>query len=77
MREIQKGFAAVLDLLGFRFTEQNNTDVPEEVISLAELRWEAKSSKDWPEADRIRDEIKKTGWLIKDTKDSYLLEKVP
>ena len=76
MIEFQSGFAAVLHLFGFSFTERKPEEVPKEVVSLADLRWEAKSSKNWAEADRLRDEIKKSGWLIKDTKDSYELEKV-
>jgi len=76
MIELQSGFAAVLHLFGFSFTERKPEEVPKEVVSLADLRWEAKSSRNWAEADRLRDEIKKSGWLIKDTKDSYELEKV-
>lgn len=75
MQEIQVGFGSVLNLFGFLFTQSKVETAPAEVISLADLRWVAKSSKDWAEADRLRDEIKKTGWVVKDTKDSYSLEK--
>ena len=75
MQEIQVGFGSVLNLFGFLFTQSKAETAPAEVISLADLRWVAKSSKDWAEADRLRDEIKKTGWVVKDTKDSYSLEK--
>ena len=76
MIKIQDGFASVLNLFGFHFTQPDAEIAPAEVISLADLRWVAKSSKDWAEADRLRDEIKKAGWVVKDTKDSYALEKI-
>jgi len=76
IKKIQDGFASVLNLFGFHFTQPEAEIAPAEVISLADLRWIAKSSKDWAEADRLRDEIKKAGWVVKDTKDSYGLEKI-
>jgi len=75
MKEIQDGFASVLNLFGFHFTQPEAEVAPAGVISLANLRWVAKSSKDWAEADRLREEIIKAGWVVKDTKDSYELEK--
>ena len=44
---------------------------------LAKQRWKAKNDKDWPESDRLRDEIKSLGWIIKDEKDGYSLEPQP
>lgn len=53
--------------------EESAVDVPAEVSALAERRLEAKRAKDWPEADRLRDEITALGWIVKDTKESYEL----
>jgi len=50
-------------------------DVPEEIAALAEARFAAKKEKNWEEADRLRNLIAEKGYLIKDTKDSYSIEK--
>ena len=47
--------------------------VPEEIIELAEKRQKARENKDWAESDKIRDEITKKGYTIKDTKNGYEL----
>lgn len=50
-------------------------DVPEDVAALAEARFSAKKEKNWTEADRLRAEIAEKGYVIKDTKDGYTIEK--
>ncbi len=35
------------------------------------IRTEAKQKKDWATSDKIRDELKAAGVIIKDTKDGY------
>ena len=47
--------------------------IPEEIIKLAEERQKARENKDWAESDRLRDEIIKMGFSIKDTKNGYEL----
>ena len=47
--------------------------IPGEIIELAEKRQKARKNKDWAESDRIRDEIAKKGYTIKDTKNGYEL----
>jgi cysteinyl-tRNA synthetase len=42
---------------------------PAEVTTLAEKRWAAKQSKDWPAADTLRGEIQAAGWQMLDRKD--------
>lgn len=46
-------------------------EIPEEIKSLAERRWQAKANKNWAEADALRNEIDKAGYLVKDGKDGY------
>ena len=48
---------------------------PEHVVALAEKRSEARASKNWAESDRLRDELKASGWLVQDGKDGYTLVK--
>ena len=55
--------------------EVRTLEVPESVKSLAEQRFEAKKNKDWGKADELRKEILELGYVIKDSKDSYEIEK--
>lgn len=48
---------------------------PEEVISLAEQRLEARANKDFAESDRLRDAIAALGWTVQDGKSEYKLVK--
>ena len=50
-------------------------DVPADVAALAEARLAAKKEKNWAEADRLRAEIASRGYVIKDTKEGYTIEK--
>ncbi len=48
---------------------------PPQVLSLAEERQEARQQRDWGTSDRLRDEIKTRGWIVRDTVKGFLLEK--
>lgn len=50
-------------------------DVPADVAALAEARLAAKKEKNWAEADRLRAEINALGYVIKDTKEGYTIER--
>ena len=50
-------------------------EVPEEIAALAEQRLAAKREKNWAEADRLRAVILEKGYVIKDTKDGYTIER--
>ena len=50
-------------------------DIPNQVVELARLRWEAKQNKDWENADKYRNEISDLGYSILDSKDGYKIEK--
>jgi len=43
--------------------------VPGEVTALVEQRQQARAAKNWVESDRLRNEIARLGWTVKDTKD--------
>jgi cysteinyl-tRNA synthetase len=42
-------------------------EVPAEAVKLLELRQQARQTKNWPEADRVRNELANLGWVIQDT----------
>lgn len=72
----RRGFHRVLAALGLELPSvaaESAVEAPAEIASLAEARREAKLAKDWPEADRLRDEIASLGWILKDTKEGYEL----
>ena len=47
----------------------NPSDVPTNIIALIEERIQLKASKDYKAADEIRDQLKSSGYEIKDGKD--------
>lgn len=65
-------------VMGLKIDEQEkkDLDIPEEITNLIEQRKTAKQDKNWELADKIRDEITKKGYTIKDTKDGVVVEKV-
>jgi cysteinyl-tRNA synthetase len=54
---------------------EDSIAIPTDITALADKRLAAKKAKDFAEADRLRNEITQAGWMIKDTKDGYELEK--
>jgi len=55
---------------------KTETEVPPEILALAEARTAAKKSKDFKRADAIRDELKSKGWAIEDTPKGPKLKKL-
>ena len=52
------------------------TEIPAEILALAEARTAAKKAKDFKRADAIRDELKAKGWVIEDTPKGPKLKKI-
>ena len=48
-------------------------DAPADVRSLAQARVEARAARDFDEADRLRDEIARAGWEVRDVPDGFEL----
>ena len=66
------------DILGLNLCVENPVDkqeIPENIKKLAELRWQAKLSKNWADADKYRNEITELGYNIVDAKDGYKIER--
>jgi cysteinyl-tRNA synthetase len=73
------GFNRILRALGIVLPEEAHTDaadIPEDIKSLAETRWQARLAKNWAESDTLRAQLTEKGWAMKDGKDSYTLEPV-
>ena len=54
---------------------KNPEEIPEEVKALAEKRWNAKKNKNWAEADTLRAQIDALGYIIKDSKEGYTINR--
>ncbi len=52
---------------------ENLAEIPAEVAALAQKRWEAKLARSWAEADALRAEIDKLGFVVKDGKEGYTI----
>ncbi len=61
-----KLFDELSDVLGLLYNRKEN-DLDSEIEALIEQRQEARKNKDWATADRIRDELKAKGIILKDT----------
>ncbi len=74
---IQKIFEEVL---GFEFEVQtekvaHENVVPDNILELAEQRWQAKQGRDFARADELRKQLDEIGYVIVDEKGSYKVEK--
>ncbi|MCD6215949.1 MAG: cysteine--tRNA ligase [Candidatus Aenigmarchaeota archaeon] len=63
------------NVLGLQF-ESEKTEIPKDVKKLVEEREKARKEKDWNKADKIRDEIRKKGYIIEDKNDKSIVKPV-
>ncbi len=63
-----------LDAFGIELAD---IDIPDEVASLARRRRDARSAKDFAEADRVRDELAALGWDVRDVAQDPGYQLVP
>ena len=64
----------IFNILGLKTEADKNTDnetLASVVDLLLSLRVEAKQKKDWDTSDKIRNELSKLGFVVKDQKDGY------
>ncbi|MFR5876927.1 MAG: cysteine--tRNA ligase [Eubacterium sp.] len=59
-------FDELCDVLGILYNRKSN-DLDSEIEALIEQRQEARKNKDWATADKIRDDLKAKGIILKDT----------
>lgn len=56
--------------------EEMEKDVPADVYELVLERERARKAKNWAEADRLREEIKRRGWIVEDTLTGWRLKRL-
>lgn len=71
--EVLKSWDMVMGVMDWGILE--NSIIPENIITLAQARVEAKKNKDYARADEIRKEVEWLGYAITDSKDGPILEK--
>jgi cysteinyl-tRNA synthetase len=59
----------------FAFLEAEEHQANEEVLSMVELRQQARTQKNWAEADRLRDELYERGWIVQDSPEGPKLKR--
>ena len=62
-----KVFDELMNVLGLLYNRNTASSLDDEIEALIEARNEARKSKNWAEADRIRDELKAQGIVLEDT----------
>lgn len=56
--------------------DKKEIELPQEIQDLLEQRKQARENKDWDLSDKIRDELKENGYIVKDTKEGMTIEKI-
>ncbi len=57
----------MLDVFGLAgLADTSGPDIPAEVAALRDARETARRDRDWAEADRLRDELRESGWEVRD-----------
>ncbi|MDP8949644.1 MAG: hypothetical protein M3N00_05285, partial [Actinomycetota bacterium] len=69
--DIVEEFATSVDRVVIRYEEKPD----EEVLRRVADREQARREKDWPLADRLRDELHAEGWAIEDTSEGPILSR--
>ena len=57
------------------YDQKNSSAIPEEVVKIANERFEARKNKDWAKSDELRNKLAELGYAVKDSKDGYELIK--
>ena len=73
------GLNRVLRALGLTLPEAPaapaTPEIPAGIQEIAERRWQARLAKDWALSDTLRAELAAHGWLVKDGRDGYALQR--
>jgi cysteinyl-tRNA synthetase len=68
----------MLGVLGLEnLLEADAAEIPAAALELRDARERARAARDWPEADRLRDELRATGWEVRDGPDGPELLPAP
>jgi cysteinyl-tRNA synthetase len=63
-------------VFGLKLLESDEVEVPADIQAIAEERDKVRKDKNWAKSDELRDELKKMGWIVKDSKEGFKLERI-
>ena len=63
------------NILGVFFNWSKTREIPEHIIKLAREREKMRQENNWAEADKIREQIRLEGYVIKDLGDGFEITK--
>ena len=63
-------------VLGLNLDKKEDLEIPKEILNILDERKKARESKEWNKSDVLRDKIKELGYVVKDTKEGQVIEKV-
>ena len=66
----------IFDVFSFEAKPEEINQIPQDIINLADERWQAKKSKDYAKSDELRKKILELGWEITDAKEDYKIIKL-
>jgi cysteinyl-tRNA synthetase len=72
LRALREGRNEIQTVLQF---QREKTTIPAEIQTLLDQRAAARTAKDFPLSDQLRDQLAAAGWTVKDTKDGQKISK--
>lgn len=63
-------------VLGLNIDKKEEIKLSQEILNILEERKEARKNKEWNKSDELRDKLKELGYIVKDTKEGQVVEKV-
>ena len=67
----------MLEVLGLETLLARDEGPPADAVELAERRASARAARDWAEADRLRAELRASGWEVRDGPQGPELVRAP
>ncbi|HLC62776.1 MAG TPA: cysteine--tRNA ligase [Candidatus Nanoarchaeia archaeon] len=64
------------EVLGLGLGGIKEQKIPQDIKEIADARLIAREHKDWKEADKLRELLKKKGWAVEDSEESYRVKRV-
>ena len=74
VRTLVADFDRVLGII--TFGRRDASALPEEVTQLLDARRTARQTKNWAASDRLRNELARMGWEVRDGKDGQKVKKL-
>jgi cysteinyl-tRNA synthetase len=75
-KQILNFFKEIDKFFNFIFWQKKEERIPQKILKLVKEREKYRQEKNWQEADKIREEIKKEGFLIEDTKKGPKIKRI-